>query len=188
MFKVCGECDYFSQDTSLTECPDCSARLQLTSLPPKGVEIVTENDAVLCSPVCEAMELPPVVRLAQVVTGVAIFFMVTRWGNRILFFLIGSDPDVNTAAEAAYLMGYTCFLYVAASLAGGAVAGAWSVNWVPQGIGVGLGVLAIPMILLLILLPSSVPIYLIGVMVTTLLKVLGAYVGHRIVRPSQFIS
>ena len=102
--------------------------------------------------------------------------------------MIGYDAQIDTAGQALYLLGYTCFLYVAASLAGGAVAGAWSVNWIPQGVGVGLGVLVIPLVLLLIFLPESLPLYLIGVAITTGLTVLGAYIGHRVVRPAQFLS
>ena len=139
-------------------------------------------------PHTESLELPVGVRLGQIGAGIFIFLAVSRWGQRILFFLIGSGAQVDTAGQVAYLMGYTCFLYVAASLAGGAVAGAWSVNWVPQGIGVGFGVLAIPLLLLLLFLPESLPIYLIGVLITTGLTVLGAYIGHRVVRPCQFFS
>ena len=58
----------------------------------------------------------------------------------------------------------------------------------PQGIGVGLGVLAIPLVLLILFLPESLPLYLLGVLVTTAFTVLGAYIGHRLVRPSQFYS
>ena len=147
-----------------------------------------EEPEEVCVPHTESLELPLGVRLTQIGAGIFIFLAVSRWGQRILLFLIGSDAQVDTAGQAAYLLAYTCFLYVAASLAGGAVAGAWSVNWVPQGIGVGFGVLAIPLFLLLIFLPESLPIYLIGVAITTGLTILGAYLGHRIVRPAQFIS
>jgi hypothetical protein len=160
-------------------------------LPPSGATapssgVAVEEVAVL--PRSEAMELPPAVRLAQIGTGIVIFFAVSRWGARILTLLIGEEVEIDTTAQAAYLYGYTAFLYIAAALAGGAVAGAWSVNWVPQGIGVGLGVLAIPLLVLILYRPESLLIYLLGVAVTTVLTVLGALLGHKLVRPSQFYS
>jgi hypothetical protein len=152
-----------------------------------GHPLPLEDEAAMV-PNTEVLELPPAVRLAQIGAGIFIFFAVSRWGSRILTLLIGSNPEVTTQSQMVYLFAYTAFLYIAASLTGGAVAGAWSVNWVPQGIGVGLGVLAIPLVLLILFLPKSLPLYLLGVLVTTAFTVLGAYIGHRLVRPSQFYS
>ena len=146
---------------------------------------MVEDEPVLI-PKTESLELPPLVRLTQIGAGIFIFFAVSRWGSRILMLLIGPNAEVSTQGQAVYLFAYTAFLYIAASLSGGAVAGAWSVNWVPQGIGVGLGVLAIPLILLILFLPESLPLYLVGVLVTTGLTVVGAFIGHKLIRPSQY--
>ena len=126
--------------------------------------------------------------MVQIATGILVFLLVSRWGGRILILLIGSNAQVATPGQAVYLAVYTCLLYVAAALAGGAVAGAWSVNWIPQGIGVGFGVLIVPLMLLLFFLPESLPIYLVGCGHHTGLTVLGAYLGHLLVRPAQYIS
>ena len=145
------------------------------------------SDCLVC-PANGIVGASPERSIGEIGAGIFIFLAVSRWGQRILILLIGSEAQVDTAGQAVYLFSYTAFLYVAAALAGGAVAGAWSVNWVPQGIGVGLGVLAIPLLLLIFLLPASLPVYLIGVLITTGLTVLGAYLGHRLVQPAQFIS
>ncbi len=193
MHKICGECEFYSVDVSQQACPECGSQLQLTMLPPPGTAaedptLDAKEAIAVCAPRTESLELPLGIRVTQIGAGIFIFLAVSRWGQRILILLIGSEAQVDTTGQAVYLFAYTTFLYVAAALAGGAVAGAWSVNWVPQGIGVGLGVLAIPLLLLLFLLPESVPVYLIGVLVTTGLTILGAYLGHRLVRPAQFIS
>jgi hypothetical protein len=190
MYKTCPDCDYLTEETAEASCPECGGGLKLTMLPPKRAanEADPADDEPVELPRTEAMELPPIVRLAQIGTGIFVFLAVSRWGTRILGLLIGQDAEVSTRSQMIYLFAYTGFLYCAASLAGGAVAGAWSVNWVPQGIGVGLGVLAIPLLLLILFLPESLPLYLLGVLVTTCLTVLGAYIGHRLVRPSQFYS
>jgi hypothetical protein len=141
----------------------------------------------LLAPHVELLEQPLNVRMVQIATGILIFLLVSRWGARILILLIGSNARVATPGQAIYLAVYTCLIYIAAALAGGAVAGAWSVNWIPQGIGVGFGVLIVPLMLLLFFLPESLPFYFIGVVATTGLTVLGAYVGHLLVRPAQFL-
>ncbi len=192
MHKICSECEFYSVDLSMTECPECAANMRLTTLPPAGLKLTAsdepEPEPVEPVPSGEALELPLAVRLAQIGTGIFVFFAVSRWGTRILLLLIGSRTSVETSAQAAYLFVYTALLYVSASLAGGAVAGAWSVNWIPQGLGVGLGVLVFPLIILLIFAPESIPVYLIGVVVTTALTVLGAFVGHKLIRPSHFVA
>jgi hypothetical protein len=192
MFKTCPECEYFTDEVTEGTCPDCGGGLKFTMLPPlrrdaEGKPLPPEDEGPMV-PHTEVLELPPAVRLAQIGAGIFIFFAVSRWGTRILTLLIGSNAEVTTQSQVVYLFAYTGFLYVAASLAGGAVAGAWSVNWIPQGIGVGLGVLAIPLLLLILFLPESLPIYLLGVLATTAITVLGAFVGHKLVRPSQFYS
>jgi hypothetical protein len=192
MYKTCPECEFFTEEVTEGTCPDCGGGLKFTMLPPTKCDVdgkpLPLNDEAVMVPNTEVLELPPAVRLAQVGAGIFVFFAVSRWGSRILTLLIGTNPEVTTQSQVVYLFAYTAFLYIAASLTGGAVAGAWSVNWVPQGIGVGLGVLAIPLLLLVLFLPESLPLYLLGVLVTTAFTVLGAYLGHRLVRPSQFYS
>ncbi len=190
MYKTCSACEFFTEEVTASTCPECGGSLQLTMLRPAhaeggdGAESVEDEPVLL--PHTEALELPPVVRLTQIGAGIFIFFAVSRWGSRILMLLIGPNAEVATQGQAIYLFAYTAFLYVAASLTGGAVAGAWSVNWIPQGIGVGMGVLAIPLVLLILFLPESLLLYLVGVVVTTVLTVLGAFIGHKLVRPSQY--
>jgi hypothetical protein len=193
MYKTCSDCGYFTDEVSEITCPTCSGGLRFTMLPPAGVGVTNDEnlsaeEVALMIPRTESVELPPAVRLAQIGTGIVIFLAVSRWGSRILMLLIGPDAEVTTQGQVVYLFAYTAFLYIAAALSGGAVAGAWSVNWVPQGIGVGIGVLALPLLLLILYRPDSLPIYLIGVLVTTAFTVLGAFVGHKLIRPSQFYT
>lgn len=193
MYKTCPNCQYYSREMSESDCPECEGPLSLTMLPPingDDPEASCEDEGASQDsiPRGESLELPLAVRVAQIGTGIFIFFAVSRWGSRILLMLIGSGAEVTTQAQALYLFACTAFIYVAASLAGGAVAGAWSVNWVPQGIGVGLGVLALPLLILILFMPESLPFYLIAVLVTTAFTVLGAFIGHKLIRPSQFVG
>ncbi|MCA9148438.1 MAG: hypothetical protein KDA92_04025 [Planctomycetales bacterium] len=191
MYKHCPTCGFYSSDPETGDCPTCSTPLRLTMLPPSGeaaenVEI-PEIDPALLAPRCESMELPAPVRFGQVVGGCFFFMFVTRWGVRVLSVMIGGNA-VETGAQAAYVLACTGLIYVLASLIGGGVAGACSVNWVPQGIGVGIGVFALPILLMFFLIPESLPLFFLGILLTTPLTVLGAYLGHKVVRPSQFFS
>ena len=96
-----------------------------------------------------------------------------------------STPKTNGLTSCTQC---TFVIFGVAALVGGAIAGAWSVNWIPQGIGVGLGLFAIPTILLVLFIPESIIVYLIIVCVTTPVTVLGAYLGHVLIRPTRIIQ
>ena len=96
--------------------------------------------------------------------------------------------ELTKFGQAAYVVACTALIYVMAALLGGGLAGACSVNWVPQGIGVGVGVFLLPILVMVIFMPASLPLFFLGILVTTPLTVLGAFMGHKAIRPSQFLS
>jgi hypothetical protein len=115
------------------------------------------------------------------------FFAVTRWGSRAFQMLTPAELEIENGAQIWFVLGYMAFIYIVASLVAGATAGAWSVNWIPQGIGVATGVLLIPLILLTLIQPESPTWYLVGVFATTLLTLFGAFIGHKLIRPTRFL-
>jgi hypothetical protein len=104
----------------------------------------------------------------------------------ILFSSENALPSAFTIIVAAVA---TVLIHCVSAIAGGAVAGAWSVSWIPQGIGVGLGALLIPLTLTLLFTPDWAPIMAqIGlIFITTAFAVFGAWLGHKVVRPSRFV-
>src|SRR5262249_34822229 len=99
----------------------------------------------------------------------------------LIFALSESDP--RTAIVVLGLA--SLVLYCLSAIGGGFIAGVWARNWVPQGLGVAAGVSFIPLVMLLVFRPESLPIYLITVVVTGALTVLGAFLGHVTVKPTR---
>lgn len=201
MPKKCTSCSYFSLENDPQSCPDCGANLQFTMFVPQGFP---QDDASTTAPPAhetkpawdvdsadyELMELPWLVRLGQIAAGVGAIHTTARYMRIALFLMLFSSenalPSAFTIVVAAIA---TVLIHCVSAIAGGAVAGAWSVSWIPQGIGVGLGALLIPLTLTLVFTPTWAPIMAqIGlILITTLFAVLGAWIGHKIVRPSRFV-
>lgn len=194
MARACANCNYYNAEGDQQVCPECGAALQFTMLGPANAPVEEEaedgvpawerpDDAEI-----EILEQPLGIRLAQIGSGIAFYFLVWRWGTRFLTFCF-ADVLYNTDATTAIVTAgaITIVLYIAAALVAGAIAGAWTVNWIPQGIGVGAGLFVIPLVLLLIISPDSLVFYLVVVAVTTAFTVAGAYIGHALVKPSRMI-
>ena len=180
MAQVCSACAYYTAQADSTSCPRCGQRLQFTMLGPPSMhaeeEERHEQPAWVRPPdhCVEVLELPLSVRLGQIASGIGAFFVMRRFGSLFLMVCFGdllfheSPVVVITASIVISLV-----IYGTAAILAGVIAGAWSVNWVPQGIGVGLGLFAIPLFLLALFIPQSLILYLMIVLVTTPLTVFG---------------
>lgn len=193
MAQVCSSCTYYDAEGDRQQCPNCGETMQFTTLGAPG-EQIDEEDAEEQAwsgqqdVSIETLEQPLGVRLGQIGAGIAFFFIVRRIGETILTVCF-SDLLFQEDAKLAFMTMalISLVMYVVAALVAGAIAGAWSVNWIPQGIGVGAGLFAIPFILLAIFVPKSLVLYVIVVLVTTPVTILGAYLGHVLMKPARFI-
>jgi len=134
----------------------------------------------------EEIEAPWAFRYAQIGIGIATYFIVSRWVGPILMLpLLGAVDDMEPETGAVGTALVTLALYCLGALAGGAAAGAWARNWVPQGLGVAAGVLFIPIVLMLVFAPEHWFLFFIALLVTSGLTIVGAYVGHLVVKPTR---
>ena len=134
----------------------------------------------------EEVEAPWTVRYAQIGVGVTTYFLVSRLGVPIILLpLVFALSDTQPRTALVVLALASLLLYSLAAIAGGFIAGVWSRNWVPQGLGVAAGVSIIPLIMLLVFAPENLLIYLVTVMITAGLTVLGAFLGHVVVKPTR---
>ena len=137
----------------------------------------------------DEIEAPWSFRYAQIGIGVSTFSSVWCWGRRILMFLMGvpliGPPPEKT--RVALVVGILAMNGLAA-LAGGAVAGFWARNWIPQGLGMAAGAIAIPLTVALIIPPGSWPLFGITAATTSVLAVAGAFLGHWVVKPTRIVN
>ena len=198
MPKKCECCGFFDPENDLTECPNCDSALQFTMFTPPGYETQEqEEDYGGAAPWSEhlanyeEMELPVGIRMAQIGAGIGAYFLVSRGVTRLVsgLFAFGSGPmtfDELLTIQIIFILTF----HVVGAIVGGAVAGAWSINWIPQGIGVGIGVFTIPIILFLVFAPAHTGLtilFLAVICFTTMFAVLGAYLGHKVIRPSRYV-
>jgi hypothetical protein len=137
----------------------------------------------------EEIEAPWSFRYAQIGIGVSTYSFVWCWGRRILMFamgvpLIGPPPEKTRVALIGGILAMNCL----AALAGGGVAGFWARNWIPQGLGVAAGAIAIPLAVALLFPPDSWPLFGITVAATSTLAVAGAFLGHWLVKPTRIVK
>ena len=197
MPKKCPQCGFFRSDNELIQCPDCGQALQFTMFAPPGFQTEESDqsrgaeawDQQLAS--YERMELPLSVRLSQIGAGIGIYCLISRtiMSHFCSICLVG-NANMQLEQMAIALLVIMLVFHVVGALVGGAVAGAWSVNWVPQGIGVGAGVFLAPLILYCVLAPVNevgLVAFLVIICITTAISVLGAFIGHKLVRPSRFV-
>ena len=197
MPKKCQNCNFFHPENELTNCPDCGQTLQFTMFAPPGYqmeECVESTNAQAWndkSASFEHLELPLSIRLSQIGAGIGIYCLISRtiFSYFIAICFVG-ETNIQLEQIAIPLIFIMLGFHVIAALAGGAVAGAWSVNWVPQGIGVGIGVFISPLIMHFILEPvSNVDIlsFMVVICITTAISVFGAFIGHKLIQPSRFV-
>jgi hypothetical protein len=197
MPKKCDSCGFYDPENQLFDCPKCGQSLKFTMFAPPEYQAQEpaepQGKAAWDSSAAkfEQLELPFGVRMTQIGAGIGIYCFISRTVMNFFFALcfIGSENVRIEHAIAAYLI-FALVFHVVGALVGGAVAGAWSVNWVPQGIGVGVGIFLAPIVLFLIFGPEegqNAAGLAVTVAVTTVFSVLGAFIGHKMIRPSRYI-
>ncbi len=125
-------------------------------------------------------------RYSQIGFGITTYFLVSRGGAALVLVPLGlalRDKSVGTVVVVISL-GWLLLSSLAA-LAGGAIAGCWARNWLAQGLGVAAGVFFVPLLFLLIFVPQSWPMFCISLAITSVLSVVGAFLGHLFVKPTR---
>jgi hypothetical protein len=196
MPKRCGQCSFFSLENRLDDCPECGTKLQFTMFVPPSH--ATEVDAPpspkawdVKSAAFEQLELPLAVRWGQLLGGVSMYGLISYTvRNYFLTLAFAGETRLNAQQSLIALLLIMLVFHVVGALVGGAVAGAWSVHWLPQGIGVGIGVFLLPFILYCLLGSSGkepLIAFLFVIFLTTGVSILGAFIGHKMIRPSRYI-
>ena len=134
----------------------------------------------------EEIEAPWEFRYAQIGAGIGAYFFVWRWGQRLMTLLVLGAHVGPLKGKELLAMGIgILILNCVAALAGGGAAGMWARNWILQGLGVAAGVLVIPLVGMLIFAPESWPLFCITLAATSVLTMVGAFLGHLIVKPTR---
>jgi hypothetical protein len=134
----------------------------------------------------EVVEAPWAFRYAQIGVGISSYFFISRLLVPLIlipFVFAVSDMQPQAAVVAIGLV--MLLLYCLAALGGGAVAGFWARNWLPQGLGVAAGVLFIPLVIMLVFVPENWPRFVITLVLTSVMTIIGAYLGHILVKPTR---
>ncbi len=197
MPKTCPHCGFFHPENDLNQCPYCGQALKFTMFAPPGLQTAEPEQSrgkEAWNPelaAYEQLELPISVRVSQIGAGIGIYCLISR--TVLSYFcalcLVG-NTDVRLERLVIVYPLLMLLFHVVGALAGGAVAGAWSVNWLPQGIAVGTGVFVMPLVFYCLFAPVTevgLAVFLAIVCITTAVSVLGAFVGHKLIRPSRFV-
>jgi hypothetical protein len=189
---VCKACNHFeAENAHASGCPCCGGAMRFTMLDPHATATATldapspekwEDPFVYGY---EEVEAPWSARYAQIGAGIVVYFIAARVSRFLALGLVGQALD-QLSREALIVVGFGLIvLDCLAAVLGGMVAGFWARNWVPQGLGVAAGVFAIPLLLVLIFVPQFWILFLLGLVFTSVFTVLGAYLGHRLVKPTR---
>ena len=198
MPKKCEYCEFFDPENHLSECPNCGQPLQFTMFTPPGYETEEPDEFDGAAPWSEhlapyeEMELPWGMRWAQIGAGIGAYFVISRTAMNCLstLFVVSSNGAMETEEYMLQHLVLVGVFYVLGAIVGGAVAGAWSINWIPQGLGVGIGVFTVPIVILVAFPPEHpmiMGLFAAVLCVTTVLAVFGAYLGHKIIRPFRYV-
>jgi hypothetical protein len=151
----------------------------------------------------EPIEQPTKARLTQIVTGLGFqagIFEVGSWIIRLthaemlddlLESMLGGTASLSTPL---YFLTLILGLFIMSTLVGGAVAGAWCINWRLQGAAVGMGFLGAVLFRTALCVPWSLfstlevpPVFFVTLAVVSLivltLTTLGALLGSMLIRP-----
>lgn len=194
MAKYCPSCNYYTDDGAQQDCPKCGFAMQFTLLGRRGGQpdepAPGEKPAWAVEDPNEwvPVEQPLQWRTAQISAGITFYFVamfVWRWvaAAFIVGMVVSGEKDVRGIFIATALL--TIAFCTVAAIVAGVIAGAATINWMPQGLGVAGGLLVIPLLLLLVLSPASLPVYMITILITTGVTVLGAFLGHKLLPPSR---
>ncbi len=184
---VCRSCDYYNTESTLGACPVCGGTMRYTSIGPMTATIDGPapreewQDPYQFGYV--EIETPLKFRWAQVGIGISTYYVFSRVAILLPFLFAAKKADLVKAA--AMLVTIRLGIYCAAALAGGAAAGFWARDWVMQGICVAIGVSTLPILVALVFAPTSWSLVFTGAALTFPFAILGAYVGHKIVKPTR---
>jgi hypothetical protein len=197
MPKKCDGCGFFHPENEMSQCPQCGQALKFTMFVPPGFETKEIDDSRTPETwnheqaKYEQLELSWGVRWAQICAGVFIYCLISRYVCNVFCAAVFiGDSKLELRQMMIAFLAINIAFHLVGSLAGGAVAGAWSVNWVPQGIGMGVGVFILPLVMYYffgLIHGVSLIAFLIIVCITTACSVLGAWIGHKVVRPSRYV-
>ena len=142
-------------------------------------------------------ESPLPTRLGQIALAIAVQLGIVRPGlDASIFGQVESLLQADGPLLGSDLCGLNGLAYVLAALLAGGIAGAWTRNWLLQGLAVGLGFVVATLGwvsyqaggwygLGLGQLAVDGPVALVVAATTALLTSCGALLGHRLVRPLQ---
>lgn len=193
---TCSHCDFFdTEGAHKSTCPSCGGRMRMTMFDPRGTATATLEPpakAAWKDPYAygyEEIEAPWAFRYAQIGVGVSAYFFVWRWGQRIMLLLYGTSLAQMPKNKAAMTVAVAVFaMNCIAALVGGGAAGFWARNWIVQGLGVAVGVLVIPLVGMLIVAPESWKLFAVNLAATSVLALVGAFLGHLLVKPTRVVN
>ena len=193
MPQMCASCNYHTDDESENVCPNCGESLQYTLLGPRGISLDAEPEPPPAiweqEPVPEELdevEQPWGMRFGQIVSAILGAYLFLYIGGPWILgrFLADAPKDarLEQILEGATLLFWV--ITILATIIASAVAGAGTINWTVQGLGVATG-LILPWALLLTLNPKTILTALVFLAVGVSLCLAGAFIGHRLVPPPR---
>jgi hypothetical protein len=197
MGYVCRNCDYFDgTGEHSSACPSCGGDMRFTMLEPRATATATLDgpapreawqDTYKFG--YEEVEATWGFRYAQIGVGMSVYFFISRLVVPIILIPLALALQNEPPAKIAVVLGVAyLFLYSVAATAGGAVAGFWARNWLPQGLGVAAGVFFVPLIIKLILWPQNWWFFGTCLAFTSVLSVVGAFFGHLFIKPTRIVK
>ena len=117
--------------------------------------------------------------------GAVNVLFVYRWGPRLLTFLAGMPANKMSKDQLATMAIAVVVVHCLGALAGGVAAGFWARAWVLQGVTLAVGVTAIPLAHLYFGLPKDWTMFYITLAASAVATLVGAYVGHLVVKPTR---
>lgn len=134
----------------------------------------------------EEVEAPWKFRYAQIGVGISSYFFMSRLAIPLILLPVAfAVSDLRPNVAAGVILTVWLVLYCLSAVWGGAVAGFWARNWLPQGLGVAAGVLLIPLMFMIAFVPESWPKYCMTLGFTSVFTIFGAFLGHLLVRPTR---
>jgi hypothetical protein len=134
----------------------------------------------------EEIEAPWSFRYAQIGIGISTFFVASRLLIAVIVLPMAIAMRDTPREKSLIVLGAASLvLYCLAAVAGGMAAGMWARNWMTQGLGVGVGVFIIPLLMMLVFSPENWIFFLVRLLFTSGLTLVGSYIGHLVVKPTR---
>ncbi len=205
MARICAACNHYDSAGNEERCPECQGEMRLTFLEPQGASLaddpmaaqraLQENFQRSSRPV----ELSGKSRLVQIGMGVSIQSTILYYGHVLVGFAYAEVlRETQPQSFSLMILCISFGVYVLASLVGGGIAGAWCVNWMTQGVVVGVGVAAMAVLRTILGLIGSPAVQETGLLllvvallaiatITIALTIAGALLGHLMIRPTRLL-